>query len=164
MTKLSLAVLLSLCVLYFGSSAAQAATSCTSTGLDLEKCLSGEYLKTMSAEKGATVVAGGIVVRPIFTNATGAHPLMTDTVTVGYYLTDREGKLIEETTTGDELATFPLGKLIQCWKTAIPMMSVGSIYKITCPSDTAYGDKGAGTDIKGGAALTFRITLFDIAK
>ncbi len=133
-------------------------------GLAEEKKLSAEYLAKMAKEKGAEVTGEGIVVRPIFISDTKNYPTVKDTVTVGYYLTDREGKLIEESTTSDDTATFPLGDLIPCWKIAIPKMAVGSAYKITCPSDTAYGDKGAGETIKGGAALTFRITLFGIAK
>lgn len=139
----------------------RAGTDCTGTDLEKEKCLSKAYLDGMATEKDARVVDGGVIVRPIF-EGTGAHPKVTDTVTVGYYLTDREGKLVETTITEDELATFPLDKLIACWKTAIPLMSVGSLYKVSCPSDTAYGDRGAGTDIKGGAALTFRIQLYSI--
>ena len=156
---IGLAALLSLSI----SAAAFAAPSaCEGTELEKEKCFSKLYVEKMALEKDAKVVDAGIVLRPTYVNAKGAMPKVSDTVTVGYYLTDREGKLIETTTTEDELATFPLAKLISCWKTSIPMMTIGSLYKVTCPSDTAYGDRGAGTEIKGGAALTFRITLFAI--
>jgi FKBP-type peptidyl-prolyl cis-trans isomerase FkpA len=153
--------------LVFSTSAFAASSACnaTGTGADLanEKCLSQAYLTAMAAETDATVVAGGIVMRPLFLNSQGAHPEVSDTVTVGYALTDRTGKLLEETSTGDDLATFSLDGLIACWRTAIPKMTVGSLYKITCPSDTAYGDAGAGDgEIKGGTALTFRITLFAV--
>lgn len=130
--------------------------------LEREKCHSRIYLDRMAAEKDATVAASGVVVRPVYRNERGTSPRETDGVTVGYHLTDREGKLIEATTTEDEVATFPLDRLIRCWQVAVPMMTTGSLYKITCPSDTAYGDKGAGEKIKGGAALTFRITLFAV--
>jgi len=154
---------LALCLALFVAPFARA-NACTGEGLALEKCLSSEYLAKVAAEPGATVVEGGVIVRPIFTNETGAHPKVSDTVTVGYSLQDREGKVIETTANGDELATFPLDRLIPCWKTAIPRMTLGSFYKVSCPSDTAYGDRGAGDgEIKGGAALTFRISLYDIA-
>lgn len=125
-----------------------------------EKQRSAEYLTKMATETGASVIDDGVVIRPIFEAPNGVFPKISDTVQVAYHLTDREGKLIEESLTSDELAAFPLAKLIKCWQIAIPKMSVGSLYKISCPSDTAYGDKGAGNDIKPGAALTFRVTLF----
>lgn len=136
----------------------------TLTELEDEKKLSAAYLEKMALEKGAEVTPEGIVVRPIFVSDTKIFPTVASTITVGYYLTDREGKLVEESTTSDETATFPLDDLIPCWKIAIPKMPVGSFYKVSCPSSTAYGDAGAGGVIKGGAALTFRITLFGIMK
>ena len=82
---------------------------------------------------------------------------------VSYHLVDREGKVIDESVTADELAVFPLNKLIKCWQIAIPKISIGSFYKVTCPSDVAYGDKGTSDGaIKGGAALTFRLTVYGI--
>lgn len=124
-----------------------------------EKRLGAEYLTKMATEKDATVIEQGVVLRPLFISGATQYPTVTDTVKVSYHLTDREGKLIEESLTSDEAIEFPLNRLIKCWQVAIPKMSVGSFYKISCPSDAAYGDKGAGTDIKPGAALTFRVIL-----
>lgn len=129
--------------------------------LEKEKKLSSEYLAKMATEPGAEVIDMGIVIRPIFISPSAKYPKLENTVTVSYHLADREGNLIEESLTGDEAISFPLGRLIKCWQYAIPKMSVGSFYKITCPSDSAYGDKGTNDgSIKGGAALTFRVTLF----
>lgn len=132
-------------------------------GQDLaqEKKLSADYLVKMAQEPGAQVIEKGVVLRSIFSSAATDFPVLTDTVTVAYHLVDREGKLIEESITGDEVISFKLGQLISCWQIALPKMSVGSFYKITCPSDTAYGDKGV-EQIKPGAALTFRLTLYGI--
>jgi FKBP-type peptidyl-prolyl cis-trans isomerase FklB len=41
-------------------------------------------------------------------------------------------------------------------------MPVGSKWKLFIPSDLAYGDRGAGGAIPGGAALIFEIELLDI--
>lgn len=132
------------------------------TDLEVEKRLSANYLSQMAQEKDAVVIEEGIVIRPIFKSTSTIYPKVEDKVHVSYYLTDREGKLIEESISLDEDVAFPLDKLIKCWQMAIPKMSVGSAYKISCPSDSAYGDRGAGAEIKPGAALTFRITLFGI--
>jgi FKBP-type peptidyl-prolyl cis-trans isomerase FkpA len=135
------------------------------TDLEKEKALSAEYLTKMAAETGATVIDMGVVLRPIYAAANEKFPTVQDTVTVSYHLADREGKLIEESITSDEAISFPLGRLIKCWQVAITKMSVGSFYKITCPSDSAYGDRGTSDgSIKGGAAITFRVTLFGFDK
>lgn len=128
-----------------------------------EKKLSAVYLQNMADEANAKVIEQGIVLRPIFESGSGKFAQVTDTVKVSYHLVDREGKVIDESITGDELAVFPLNKLIKCWQTAIPQISIGSFYKVSCPSDVAYGDKGTSDGaIKGGAALTFRLTVYGI--
>jgi FKBP-type peptidyl-prolyl cis-trans isomerase len=128
-----------------------------------EKRLSSEYLAQMAAEPGTRPLEAGVLLRPLFDSHSGRYPTATDTVQVGYLLTDREGKTLDESITADEIATFPLGKLIRCWQIALPKVAVGSFYKLSCPSDTAYGDQGITDLIKGGAALTFRVTLYGIA-
>lgn len=141
-------------------------TAYADAGEDLaaEKALSQRYMDLMTLEEGATVVEPGVVLRPIFQSQSGIFPLVSDQVSVVYHLVDREGKVVDESVTADEMLTFPLSKLIKCWQIALPKMSVGSYYKVSCSSDVAYGDKGAGDDIKPGAALTFRIALYDVKK
>jgi FKBP-type peptidyl-prolyl cis-trans isomerase len=39
-------------------------------------------------------------------------------------------------------------------------MTPGSKYKFYIPSDLAYGDRGAGGSIPGGATLVFEVELF----
>jgi FKBP-type peptidyl-prolyl cis-trans isomerase FklB len=41
-------------------------------------------------------------------------------------------------------------------------MKVGSKWTLYVPSDLAYGDKGAGTDIAPGATLIFDVELDSI--
>jgi FKBP-type peptidyl-prolyl cis-trans isomerase FkpA len=127
-----------------------------------EKRLSSEYLLKMAAEAGARTLDQGVVLRPLFESNSGTYPDASSTVQVSYLLTDREGRTIEESLSSDQVVEFPLAKLISCWKIALPQIAIGSFYKISCPSDTAYGDQGAGGVIKPGAALTFRVNLYGI--
>jgi FKBP-type peptidyl-prolyl cis-trans isomerase FkpA len=131
--------------------------------LETEKKLSAEYLARMAQEPGAQVLEQGVVIRPIFNSGGTVFPKITDQVQVSYHLVDRESRVLDESVTSDELAVFPLSRLITCWQIALPKIPVGSFYKVSCPSSTAYGDGGAGDGaIKGGAALTFRLTLYGV--
>ena len=42
------------------------------------------------------------------------------------------------------------------------MMKVGGKAKLICPADIAYGDRGAGANIPGGATLVFEVELLAI--
>lgn len=131
--------------------------------LSTEKKLSSEYLSKMSAEPDAQIIEQGIVIRPIFKSDSSKFAQATDTVRVSYHLVDREGKVLDESITADEIIEFPLNKLIKCWQIAIPKIAFGSFYKVSCSSDSAYGDKGTSDGlIKGGAALTFRLTVYGV--
>ncbi len=58
----------------------------------------------------------------------------------------------------------PLRSLIKGWQIAIPMMKEGSHWRLWIPSDLAYGDRGAGGDIPGGATLMFEVELLQVLK
>ena len=130
------------------------------TELEVEKKLSAEYLAKMAQEPDATVIDQGIVMRPLFISPSTEFPQPTDVVRVVYHLVDRKGVVIDESLTADEVIEFPLNKLIKCWQIAVPKISYGSYYKVSCPSEVAYGDKGVDNVIKPGAALTFRLMIF----
>lgn len=133
------------------------------TPLEQEKKLAAAYLERMKAEPGAQVIEGGVIVKPVYRAESNRFATLQDDVVVLYQGFDREGVDFDNAFTRDETETFPLSKLIRCWQIAVPQMPVGSHYKVTCPSDTAYGDKGAGDGaIKPGAAISFRISLLDL--
>jgi FKBP-type peptidyl-prolyl cis-trans isomerase len=137
------------------------AKSRASAGADAEKAASAEYLAKMAAEPGATKAASGYVVKTI-TEGTGASPKPEDTVKVHYHGTLRDGTVFDSSVDRGEPAEFPLGHVIPCWTEALHQMKVGGKYKLTCPADIAYGDRGSPPAIKPGAALTFEVQLLDV--
>ena len=58
--------------------------------------------------------------------------------------------------------TAPLTALIKGWQVALTKMNEGSHWRIWIPSDLAYGDRGAGGDIPGGATLVFEVELLQV--
>jgi len=60
--------------------------------------------------------------------------------------------------------SFPAGDMfvIKCWDEGVIGMCVGEEIRMTCPPETAYGDRGAGDVIPPDATLTFDMKLVRI--
>lgn len=130
--------------------------------LEIEKELSQQYLERVKQEPNTIEIESGVLMRAVFVSDSNVEPLLSDEVTVMYKGYDREGKVFDSSWDRLEPISFNLNRLIPCWQKAITRMTVGSIYKVTCPSDTAYGDTGVHPVIKGGAALSFDVSLLKI--
>jgi len=122
----------------------------------------GEALLAQAATQDNTVrTESGLVITTI-EEGSGASPKATDNVQVHYHGTLRDGKVFDSSIERNQPATFPLNQVIPCWTEALQMMKVGGKARVVCPSNTAYGDRGAPPDIKPGAVLTFDVELLDI--
>ncbi|MBV7258695.1 FKBP-type peptidyl-prolyl cis-trans isomerase [Erythrobacter crassostreae] len=121
------------------------------------------YLFDLKTADGWRYMDGGLRWRWTRYNASEDRPSVADTVTLHY-----EGKLIDGTVFDSsyprgEPATFPLGRLIEGWKLAVPQMAVGEEIEIAIPSDLAYGAEGRGP-IPPNATLLFKVELIAIVK
>lgn len=125
-----------------------------------EEAAGRDYLRQMAAEDGAITTDSGIVIRELVAG-TGASPTPDSTVTAHYHGTLRDGTVFDSSVTRGQPFTSSLGKVIPCWREAIPSMQAGGKSKITCPAELAYGSRGSGA-IPGGAALTFEVELIEV--
>lgn len=98
----------------------------------------------------------------IITKGTGPIPTAQDTVTANYLGTLLDGKEFDNSYKRGQPITIPVTGVIRGWTEALQLMPVGSKWKLFVPSDLAYGDRGAGGAIPGGAALIFEIELLNI--
>jgi FKBP-type peptidyl-prolyl cis-trans isomerase FkpA len=118
-------------------------------------------LDAAAKEPGAEVTASGIVYRSLV-DGKGASPSALDRVRVHYRGTFPDGKEFDSSYARNAPADFPLNRVIKCWTTGVQMMKVGGKAKLTCPSATAYGEKGAGGEIPPNATLVFEVELLAI--
>lgn len=126
-----------------------------------EKEASKGYLEKAAAEKGAAKLPSGVVYSETQAG-TGESPKPTDRVKVHYTGKLTSGETFDSSVDRGEPVTFPLNGVIPCWTEGVQKMKVGGKAKLVCPSDTAYGDRGAPPKIKPGATLVFDVELLGI--
>jgi FKBP-type peptidyl-prolyl cis-trans isomerase FkpA len=116
-------------------------------------------LAAAAKEPGAVVSASGVVFKSMKAG-TGASPKASDTVKVNYRGTFPDGK--EFDASRGKPISFPLKGVIPCWTEGVQKLKVGGTGKLTCPSATAYGPRGAGGVIPPNATLVFEVELLAI--
>jgi FKBP-type peptidyl-prolyl cis-trans isomerase FkpA len=119
------------------------------------------FLEQAAKEEGAVRTESGMVYKETQAG-TGAQPKGSDVVRVHYKGTLIDGKEFDSSFKRNEPATFPLNGVIRCWTEGVQKMKVGGKARLVCPSDLAYGDRGAPPDIPGGATLVFEVELLDV--
>lgn len=88
-------------------------------------------------------------------------PTPNSIVTVHYEGTFLDGKVFDSSRKRNETISFPLNRVIPAWTQGLCEMVVGDRVTLFCPSDTAYGPRGAGP-IPPNTDLVFDVELFEI--
>lgn len=118
-------------------------------------------LDAAAKEAGAQVTKSGLVYRAL-KEGSGANPGATDTVKVHYKGTFPDGKEFDSSYSRGKPIEFPLNRVIPCWTEGVQRMKLGGKAKLTCPSQIAYGERGAGGVIPPNATLVFEVELLGI--
>ncbi len=95
-------------------------------------------------------------------NDSAAMPKLQDTVVANYAGTLINGREFDNSYKRGEPLTIAVTNLMKGWTEALQLMHIGDKWKLYIPSELAYGDRGAGADIPGGAALIFEMELLGI--
>lgn len=120
-----------------------------------------QFLAENKKKPGVVTLPDGLQYE-IIKKGTGAVPTVQDTVKANYIGTLIDGKEFDNSYKRGEPLNIPVTGVIKGWTEALQLMPVGSTWKLYIPSDLAYGDRGAGGVIPGGATLIFTIELLDI--
>jgi len=128
---------------------------------EAEKKKGADFLAKAAKEKGAQKMPSGLIYIETLAGK-GKSPVATDTVSVHYKGTTIDEKEFDSSYKRGQPTEFPLNGVIKCWTEGVAKMKVGGKAKLVCPSDIAYGDKGAGASIPGGATLVFEVELISI--
>ena len=129
----------------------------------VEQAKSKDFLAKMEKTPGAKKTESGLIF--ISTKeGTGASPKLEDKVKVHYHGTLIDGTVFDSSKDRGTPAEFPLGGVIKCWQEGVQLIKVGGSAKLICPSDIAYGDRGAPPKINPGATLVFEVDLLEINK
>lgn len=111
--------------------------------------------------EGVKELEGGIQYQ-VIKEGDGKKPLLQQSVKAHYKGSLLNGKEFDNSFKRGQPFTAPLTALIKGWQVALTKMNEGSHWRIWIPSDLAYGDRGAGGDIPGGATLVFEVELLQV--
>ena len=129
--------------------------------ISLNKEAGEEFLKINSHKAGVVTLPSGLQYE-VIKMGEGDKPKLTDSVRCHYEGTLINGVVFDSSIQRGEPAEFPLQGVIKGWTEILQLMPVGSKWKVTIPSDLAYGDRGAGQHIQPGSTLIFLIELIAI--
>ena len=119
------------------------------------------YLAENAAKEGVITTESGLQYE-VMTSGSGEKPTAADQVTVHYHGMLTDGTVFDSSVDRGEPAQFGVTQVIPGWVEALQLMSVGDKWKLTIPSNLAYGDRGAGGLIGPNATLVFEVELMGI--
>lgn len=129
--------------------------------VERNKAAGEEFLKINGHKAGVVTLPSGLQYE-VIKMGDGEKPQLTDAVECHYHGTLINGQVFDSSMDRGQTAKFPLQGVIKGWTEVLQLMPVGSKWKVTIPSDLAYGDRGAGEMIQPGSTLVFIIELIGI--
>lgn len=128
-----------------------------------ETAASAPFLKAEAEKPGAVKTGSGLIYIEV-KQGQGATPVATDTVTVHYHGTLRDGTVFDSSVDRGDPATFALNRVIPGWTEGLQRMKAGGKARLVCPANIAYGNEGSPPRILGGAVLVFDVELIAIGE
>jgi FKBP-type peptidyl-prolyl cis-trans isomerase FklB len=131
--------------------------------IETQKKAGEAFMQTNKDKPGVVSLPEGIQYE-VLKEGTGRQPVISDAIKAHYKGALLDGKEFDSSFKRNQPFSAPLRSLIKGWQIAIPLMQEGSHWRLWIPSELAYGDRGAGSDIPGGATLVFEVELLQVLK
>ena len=119
------------------------------------------FLAQNKTRPEVTTTASGLQYE-VLQAGSGTSPKATDKVTVHYTGKNLDGSVFDSSVERGQPATFGLNQVIAGWTEGVQLMQPGAKYRFYIPSELAYGERGAGSDIAPGATLIFDVELISV--
>ena len=119
-----------------------------------------KHLKDNKAREGVVTLDSGLQYE-VLVDGNGSIPTRNDEVKVHYHGTLVDGEVFDSSVERGEPSTFGVTGVIKGWTEALLLMKVRSKWKLTIPSDLAYGESGSGA-IGINEVLVFEVELLGI--
>ncbi len=120
-----------------------------------------KFLEENKAKEGITVTESGLQYK-ITNPGNNVKPVAEDMVEVNYRGTTIDGKEFDSSYKRNETAKFPLNGVIKGWTEGLQLIGEGGKITLYLPSELAYGERGAGSDIGPNSVLVFEVELIKV--
>jgi FKBP-type peptidyl-prolyl cis-trans isomerase len=115
------------------------------------------FLAENKTKEGVVTLPSGLQYK-ILKAGTGRKPSPTDTVECQHRTMFIDGNEYNSTYRAGTTATLKVNEAVAAWKEALPLMPVGSKWRLFIPSELAYGEKGV-VDSRGRVKIEPNTTL-----
>ena len=119
------------------------------------------FLAENKKKEGVVEIPGGLQYK-ILQEGKGRKPTLDDNITVNYEGTLIDGTVFDSSYKRGQPVTLNLNQVIEGWKQALPLMSVGSKWMLFVPPNLAYGEHSPSPEIGPNSALIFTVELLSI--
>lgn len=121
------------------------------------------YLAENGKKDGVTTLPSGLQYEVMTKGAGTVKPSSSDQVKTHYHGTLTDGTVFDSSVVRGEPITFPVTGVIKGWVEALQLMVEGDKWKLTVPSELAYGARAQG-QIPANSVLIFEVELIEIVK
>ena len=120
------------------------------------------FLARNREQPDVVVLASGLQYTVLRAGAGAFHPTVDSQCSCHYTGTLISGQVFDSSVQRGEPIDFAPNQVIRAWTEALQLMVEGDKWRLFCPSELAYGERGAGGLIGPGQVLIFEVELIKI--
>ena len=121
---------------------------------------SKKWIEERNVNEDPIITASGLQYE-VLINGKGEHPTLENEVTVHYHGTFTNDTIFDSSIQRGQTASFGVTQVIKGWTEALQLMRVGDKWRLTIPSNLAYGEQGR-PGILPNSDLIFIVELISI--